>query len=74
MMFHGSLTLSMVKMFQYFESPSYAILLNSGKIARYFKSPYYYILLNIFDFSIFALYTSVIGLHLQLHFSTNVRN
>ena len=27
--FHGSLTFDMFKMFQYFESPSYVILLNS---------------------------------------------
>ena len=27
--FHGSLIFDMVKMFQYLESPSYAILLNS---------------------------------------------
>ena len=27
--FHGSLTFEMVKMFQYFESPFFAILLNS---------------------------------------------
>ena len=27
--FHGSLTFDMVKMFQYLECPSYAILLNS---------------------------------------------
>ena len=27
--FHGSLSFDMFKMFQYFESPSYAILLNS---------------------------------------------
>ena len=104
----------MFKVFQYFESPSYAILLNSfyfsifafiqmlfclictwvchkmfriednmnfhgslslssRKIARYFKSPYFLILLNSFSVFYLCLHKSVIGLHFQLHFSTNMR-
>ena len=35
--FHGSLTFDMVKMFQYFESPNYVILLNSFYFSIFFS-------------------------------------
>ena len=35
--FYGSLTFDMVKMFKYFESPSYVILLNSFYFSIFFS-------------------------------------
>ena len=51
-----------------------SLALSSRKLAGYFRSPEYLILLKSIYFSIFALYKSVIELHLQLHMSDDMQN
>ena len=43
--------------------------MNYETVTRGLKNPYYLIFINSIYFSIFALYKSVIGLHLQQHMS-----